>query len=256
MESCLPSWKYVHNISGNQVGWIIVAWDDTCCSVTAEEVMEQHVLCKVVMPSLPEFCLSAVYGATIYGDRRALWKSLVDNRVVDVPWVIIGDFNIFKDPAHFKGGKLPENVAMDEFKCCVDDLDVTELAGHGPVFTWCSNWASREGHLRKLDHVFCNLEWMQCLPQSYVHVQPPKVSDHCLLSIHLRDDVVSGLKPFKYHQFWEEHPDYAELIRGCWDGYAGDGSALDGLIGRLRKVKAGLKELNRNCFLDISGKVK
>ncbi|GAA0157327.1 hypothetical protein LIER_38438 [Lithospermum erythrorhizon] len=145
---------------------------------------------------------------------------------------------------------------MDEFKCCVDDLDVTELAGHGQVFTWCSNWASREGHLRKLDHVFCNLEWLQCLPQSYVHVQPPEVSDHCLLSIYLRDDVVSGPKPFKYHQFWEDHPDYVELIRGCWDGYAGDGSALDGLIGRLKKVKAGLKELNRNYFLDISGKVK
>ncbi|GAA0158737.1 hypothetical protein LIER_15683 [Lithospermum erythrorhizon] len=196
MESCLPTWKFVHNISGNQVGQIIIAWDDACCSVTTVEVVEQYLLCKVVTPILLEFYLSAVYGATVYGDRRTLWKNLVDNV------------------------------------------------------------ASREGHLRKLDHVFCNLEWIQCLPQSYVHVQPPKVSDHCLLSIHLKDDIVSGPRPFKYHKFWEEHPDYAALIRGCWDGYAGDGSALDGLIGRLRKVKGGLKELNSKCFVDISGKVK
>ncbi|GAA0173753.1 hypothetical protein LIER_27304 [Lithospermum erythrorhizon] len=80
---------------------------------------------------------------------------------------------------------------MEEFKSCIDALDVTELAGHGQVFTWCSNWASRDGHLRKLDHVFCNLEWVQCLPQSYVHVQPPEVSDHCLLSIHLKNGVVT-----------------------------------------------------------------
>ncbi|GAA0151838.1 hypothetical protein LIER_10467 [Lithospermum erythrorhizon] len=179
--------------------------------------MEQYVLCKVVMPSLPEFYLSAVYGATVYGDRRALWKNLVDNMVVDAPWVIAGDFNIFKDPDLFRGGKLLENVAMDEFKCCIDDLDVTELDVHG---------------------------------------QPPEVSDHCLLSIHLKDNIVSGPRPFKYHKFWEEHPDYVALIRGCWDGYAGDGSAFDGLIGRLRKVKGGLKELNRKCFVDISGKVK
>ncbi|GAA0158007.1 hypothetical protein LIER_15142 [Lithospermum erythrorhizon] len=180
----------------------------------------------VVMPGLPDFNLSTVYGANIYGDRGVLWKSLVDNMVVGVPWVIAGDFNIFKNPAHFRGGKLPENVAMEEFKSCIDALDVTELAGHG---TWCSNWVSREGHLRKLDYVFCNLEWVQCLPQSYVHVQPPEVSDHCLLSIYLKNGIVTGPKPFKYHRFWEEHPDYADLIRCCWAGYDGDGSDLDGV---------------------------
>ncbi|GAA0185214.1 hypothetical protein LIER_32502 [Lithospermum erythrorhizon] len=83
------------------------------------------------MSGLPDFYLSTVYGANIYGDRGALWRSLVDNMVVGVPWVIAGDFNIFKDPAHFQGGRLPENVAMEEFKNCIDALDVTELVGHG-----------------------------------------------------------------------------------------------------------------------------
>ncbi|GAA0183767.1 hypothetical protein LIER_31121 [Lithospermum erythrorhizon] len=182
--------------------------------------MEQHVLCKVVVLGLSDFYLTRVYGANVYGDRSALWKSLVDNRVVGAPWVIAGDFNIFKDPNHFKGGKLPENVAMEEFKSCIDELDVTELAGHG-----------------------------------YVHVQPPEVSDHCLLSIHLKNDIVNGPKSFKYHRFWEEHPGYTDLIRCCWEGYDEDGSDLDGLIGRLRKVKEGLNELNRSSFVDISGKV-
>ncbi|GAA0155974.1 hypothetical protein LIER_43338 [Lithospermum erythrorhizon] len=145
---------------------------------------------------------------------------------------------------------------MEEFKSCIDALDETELAGHGLGFTWCSNWASREGSLRKLDHVFYNLEWVQCLPQSYVHVQPPEVSSHCLMSIHLKNGIMTGSKPFKYHRFWEEHPDYANLIRCCWAGPDEDGSHLDGLFGRLKRVKEGLRELNKTSFGDISGRVK
>ncbi|GAA0176024.1 hypothetical protein LIER_29091 [Lithospermum erythrorhizon] len=194
MKSYLPNWKFVHNISGNRVGRIIVAWDDSCCSVSVVGAMEQHMLCKVEMMGFLVFYLSVVYGAYLYVDRRLLWKNLIDSTVVDAPWVVAGDFNITRDAEQVKGGKLPEAIVVEEFNGCLDELDVTEQDGHGKVFTWCSNWRTREGQLRKLDHVFCNSEWMQSFSQSYVHIQPPdvSVSDHCLLSVHLKSNLVNG----------------------------------------------------------------
>ncbi|GAA0171258.1 hypothetical protein LIER_41116 [Lithospermum erythrorhizon] len=136
MKSCLPNWKYVHNISDNRVGRLIVAWDSACCDVTVVEVMEQHMLCKVEMIGFPMFYLYTIYGASLYVNRRLLWRHLTENK----------------------------------------------------IFTWYCNWRSREGQLRKLDHVFYNLEWMQGFPQSYVHIQSSGVSDHCPLSVTLKSD--------------------------------------------------------------------
>ncbi|GAA0156288.1 hypothetical protein LIER_13816 [Lithospermum erythrorhizon] len=71
---------------------------------------------------------------------------------------------------------------MEKFNNCLDVLDVTELSGHGHRFTWSSNWMNREC-LSRLDHVFCNMEWMQSFPLSFVHIQPPGISDHCSLRV-------------------------------------------------------------------------
>ncbi|GAA0146494.1 hypothetical protein LIER_06429 [Lithospermum erythrorhizon] len=45
----------------------------------------------------PVFYLSEVYGATLYGDRR--------------------------DAEQVKGGNFPEPMAVEEFNCCLDELD-------------------------------------------------------------------------------------------------------------------------------------
>ncbi|GAA0170235.1 hypothetical protein LIER_43872 [Lithospermum erythrorhizon] len=103
---------------------------------------------------------SCVYGSNDVQGRQELWKSSVDNKVEKEPWLIAGDFNVVRSSAQTTC--IPDATSVEELNECVDQADITELAGHGCVFTWGANWNTGEYYLRNLDQTSvmkpgCNL---------------------------------------------------------------------------------------------------
>ncbi|CAN1144783.1 hypothetical protein LINPERHAP2_LOCUS14302 [Linum perenne] len=62
-------------------------------------------------------------------------------------------------------------------------------------------------------------------------------------------------KPFRFFNFWTEHPAYLEVVRRGWN-VDFIGSPFTILYKKLRAVKEGLIEFNHTEFAGISGRVK
>ncbi|XP_039066047.1 uncharacterized protein LOC120211619 [Hibiscus syriacus] len=106
---------------------------------------------------------------------------------------------------------------MEEFKDCLEDLEVQDHPFVGPLFTW-SNKQDDSYLARKLDRILTNSQWLLDFPDSYVEFKAPGVSDHC-----------PGL-------IWTQNE--AQI-----------------LFNKMKRLKPILKELNRNLFSDISVRV-
>ncbi|GAA0158704.1 hypothetical protein LIER_38713 [Lithospermum erythrorhizon] len=52
------------------------------------------------------------------------------------------------------------------------------------------------------------------------------------LVIHLRQDKISGPKPFKYHSFWQGHPSYESVVDRGWLSRERGGTPLELLLAR------------------------
>ncbi|GAA0171656.1 hypothetical protein LIER_25638 [Lithospermum erythrorhizon] len=144
----LPGWSYVHNITDDRVGRVIVAWNVGFCSVIAKYIFKQHVLVEMSMLNGSKFLLPVVYGSNNYVERRELWCSLMEFQEQILPWVLAGDFNIIREESHSMGVLLPPAIAMREFNECLEGIGVVELSSHGCLFTWSCH--TGEGCLRRM----------------------------------------------------------------------------------------------------------
>ncbi|GAA0174008.1 hypothetical protein LIER_41640 [Lithospermum erythrorhizon] len=126
MSNCLPRSQFVHNVELGHMGRIIVAWRSDVCRVVESSKMDQHMCLEVFLVGGSAFFLSAVYGSNDYIRRRALWRSLVENKKDGVPWFIVGDFNVIRCAEQMVGGSLPQGNIMGEFNECIEEVDVTE----------------------------------------------------------------------------------------------------------------------------------
>ena len=83
----------------------------------------------------------------------------------------------------------------------------------------------------------------------------PKVSDHSPAFIQLVHVLYSPPKPFKFFNFWANHPEFQTFVKESWKEPM-CGSPMVLLHGKLKRLKHGLKDFNKIHFSDISLKVK
>ncbi|GAA0186368.1 hypothetical protein LIER_33656 [Lithospermum erythrorhizon] len=256
MANILPSWEFVHNIIDGSVRRIIVAWNTSFLFCEAIEVMDQHILFEVGILGGGTFLLSAVYGANLYVQRRCLWQSLVLVRTRGIHWLLAGDFNIIKDITLTSENTYPRSIAMEEFNGCLESIDVVELTSHGCLYTWgLSRWLVK-GVLESWTIFSVMRIDLKVFSQSCAHFLPPGISDHAQIVIHLKQDIVSGPRPFKYHSFCQAHPSYGASFTQAWGVVDIEGSILDRLMRRIKHVKQALSKLNKVHYSEISARVQ
>ncbi|XP_042984734.1 uncharacterized protein LOC122313615 [Carya illinoinensis] len=73
--------------------------------------------------------ISFVYAKCYYGERRQLWDHLCNLHTSNVPWMVIGDFNIIKSEQERIGGHPRPPIAMEEFNSFVDRAGLSDLGG-------------------------------------------------------------------------------------------------------------------------------
>nr|GFD17354.1 hypothetical protein [Tanacetum cinerariifolium] len=125
------------------------------------------------------FC-SFVYASVNTVDRRCLWKSLniFKGIVKDMPWTILGDFNVCLDPSKRSCGSSKFTTAMADFRDCVEEIEVDDIAMTGLRFTWNKKPGREGGLLKKLDRVLGNSSFVSSFPSSFAHFLPYMLSDH------------------------------------------------------------------------------
>lgn len=111
-----------------------------------------------------------------------MWEDLrvIKSSMSDVPWLVLGDFNVVLNMAERSGFSLgmPTSRNVKDFQDCIYDIELSDAHSVGPKFTWCNN-RSIGFIAEKLDRVIVNIHWLVVFRDIGVEFLPPYISDHC-----------------------------------------------------------------------------
>lgn len=72
-------------------------------------------------------------------DRLILWDELREASDTNRPWIVGGDFNVILNIDEKKGGSGVDLRAIQDFRECIIDSGISEIAFEGEQYTWCNN---------------------------------------------------------------------------------------------------------------------
>ena len=173
------------------------------------------------------------------------------------PWFVICDFNTTRFVNEKIGGNMMYDNAMTDFHECLFKLELADIPFLGPIFTWMNRREGVNFIARKLDRCLQNECCLDVFPNVMTEVLQPGLSDHCPLvtRLNLRQD--SGrrkLYPFKFSNFWADHPTFLQLVKDAWNCEV-FGTPMYRLTRKLTSVKAALKAFNFHSFAKLHDRV-
>ncbi|XP_074299307.1 uncharacterized protein LOC141630374 [Silene latifolia] len=189
-----------------------------------------------------------VYAFNGINDRAPLWGHLKRiARTIDGPWAIAGDFNCVLAANERVGGNVPSSE-MEPFRDCVADCGVLDIAATGALYTWNNKQQPEERIYSRLDRVLVNKDWCDHLQDLYAHFLPEGMYDHtpCIVSSNKQ---VQGKRSFKYFNMWDGSKEFLPIVRSAWQTKV-DGTPMFKLVKKLKVLKPGLRQLNREKFSD------
>ncbi|GJX96839.1 RNA-directed DNA polymerase, eukaryota, reverse transcriptase zinc-binding domain protein [Tanacetum coccineum] len=164
------------------------------------------------------FC-TFVYAANGGKERKELWKDLyIHKRIVGSnAWVIMGDLNVTLNPNEHSAGSSSMTSDMNDFKDCINSIEVEDLTSSGLFFTWTKNLFKAKagdstGVLKKLDRIMGNEECIDKYPQSHVVFIPYLISDHSPYVIIIPKVIKTKRKAIKFANFIADKKEFISII--------------------------------------------
>ncbi|KAL0294266.1 UNVERIFIED_CONTAM: hypothetical protein Sradi_6895500 [Sesamum radiatum] len=133
----LPNWCWFDDYSGPG-GRIWLAWDEAEVSVEVLRVEVQVIHCCLFNKRTSATCLiSVAYGECDNIRRRLLWAELlsISADVTDLPWCVLGDFNVVADASESFGNSVEATQSMAEFREFIMEAGLAHLPFTGCPFT-------------------------------------------------------------------------------------------------------------------------
>ncbi|GKB39981.1 RNA-directed DNA polymerase, eukaryota, reverse transcriptase zinc-binding domain protein [Tanacetum coccineum] len=181
---------------------------------------KQSVLCRIEdrRGKLLMF-YTIVYAANGGNERRDLWKdlSLYKGIVADDPWAIMGDMNVTLDPSEHFTGSSSMSKDIQEFKDCVNLIEIEDIASSGLFYTWTkslhkSKQGDNTGILKKLDKAMRN------------------------------EAFVGRKKSFRFSNFVTDKDEFLDIVKDNWED-SQIGCQMFKLTRNLKALKQPLKAL-------------
>ncbi|XP_042966737.1 uncharacterized protein LOC122300279 [Carya illinoinensis] len=162
--------------------------------------------------------VTLVYAKCNYQERRRLWSALEDTNTNNLPWIVVGDFNIIRYDYERRGGKPRNAMAMEEFNHTIDICGIMEMPFSGPSLSWCNGHSNYTRSWARLDRIFFNASGCNQFHEAHVKYLPRTSSDHA---------------PMLFSLVWER-----EVL----------GSPLSRLVVKHKSLKSALRIWNKQIF--------
>ncbi|KAK4438304.1 hypothetical protein Salat_0164700 [Sesamum alatum] len=256
LHRSFPGWCQANNFDMITGGRILIIWNPAVIDLQSEDISQQVIHCRVTNKSSQlSFYITFTYGLYTVVNRRSMWEKLLElGQHMDMPWLILGDFNCVKSPTEKQLGVPPTWYELKDFTDCCLSLGLHDAPTTGCFYTWYSNnsnpvWC-------KLDRVFFNNEWLEAGLHCNAHFNPPGcLSDHSPGIVSILDPPVSKSKPFRFFNMWANHPDFTTTVEHGWNLNV-DGTPQFSLCRKLKALKGPLKAFNNLHFSHISVRAK
>ena len=224
---------------------IILGWDPNVVDLMLISLSDQVIHSQVFLKDVKKTVMcSFIYAHNRYDQRRVLWDNLRMHKafVHSQPWCIMGDFNAALSLQDFSMGCSTIDIAMREFKDCVEDIGVSDVNQIGLHFTWNQKPRGDKGLLKKIDRIMANSEFMDTFVGAVAVFQPYRTSDHspAILRLPLTPKFVP--KPFKFSNVLVHHDNFKQVVSSAWE-QEDNGYFMFRVVKNLKSLKKPLRKL-------------
>lgn len=167
----------------------------------------------------------------------------------------MGDFNeCFYPHEHSAANPLPYRRGMREFKQCVDRCSLSDLPYCGNTFNWTNKQGS--GYVaKKIDRILVNDLWLATFRESIGVFGEPGISDHSPCCIFIDAQKPKQKTLFKFFSLLNHHPEFAEVLRSCWNSLNFSGSKMLCISKKLKEIKSVIRSFSRENYSDLEKRV-
>ncbi|GKC27774.1 RNA-directed DNA polymerase, eukaryota, reverse transcriptase zinc-binding domain protein [Tanacetum coccineum] len=224
-DKVFGSWDWIYNSSHSGSGCrIVVGWKNSRVNVIPIITSRQCLFCAIEnLNNGKKLFYSFVYAANSGIERRALWKELHVSKGIAVnhPWMLLGYFNVtLKVEEHSAGGSFMSQD-MNEFRECVNEIEVEDVCCSGLFFTWIKSPSKPSTSiLKKLDRVLANEEFISSFSQARAKFLPYLVCDHSLVVCCIPNDLIKKvakklklLKPYMNKINWKNRNLFDNVLK-------------------------------------------
>ncbi|XP_074305769.1 uncharacterized protein LOC141640990 [Silene latifolia] len=219
-HSMLEGWSVATNCSLHKGGRVLLLWRPTVFDVNIIQYDPQFIHTRILIKATQQvFLLTIVYAFNEGSQRLDLWDNLKSVAgQCDIPWALAGDFNTVLSPEERLGADSKQED-MDTFNDCMSACGMMDIAATCAFFTWTNKQDIGHRKYSRLDRFLVNQEWE---------------SQHS----------------FKYFNMWSDAPNFIDTVKSYWSQQI-DGTKMFRVVKKLKALKGGLKNLNKECFSDI-----
>ncbi|GJR00677.1 RNA-directed DNA polymerase, eukaryota, reverse transcriptase zinc-binding domain protein [Tanacetum coccineum] len=216
IAKCMES-DGVNGIDGDVV---MLGWNNEKINMSIVHCEKQFVFCEIhtVSGNNSMFC-TFVYAANGGEERKELWKDLhIHKRIVDNnAWAILGDMNVTLTPNEHSTCISTMSSDMNDFKNCINSIEVEDLASSGLFFIWTKNLfkvktGDTTGVLKKLDMIMVNEEFLDKYPQSHATFLPYLISNHSPNIIIIPKVIKPKRRAFKFANFIADKKEFIPIL--------------------------------------------
>ncbi|KAL0444800.1 UNVERIFIED_CONTAM: hypothetical protein Slati_2202700 [Sesamum latifolium] len=173
-----------------------------------------------------------------------MWEKLLKlGQPLNMPWLILGDFNGVKSPLEKQLGATPNWYELKDFADCFLSLGLHDAPTTVYSYTWYSNSDSNPIWY-KLHLVLLDNEWFEAGLHCNAHFNLPGcLFDHSLGIVSILNLPTPKPKPFRFFNMWADHSDFIATIENGWTLNV-DGTPQFNLC---RKLKGSLGDLKKKA---------
>lgn len=134
------------------------------------------------------------------------------------------------------------DAGMEDFKDCTQTLEVDDIRGIGPNFTWWNRQSRRPIH-KKLDRALGNADWFSHYPHAQATFAPRGMSDHALVLLNSGIPAMRYRKHFQFFNHLMLAEGFDDCVQNAW-GHLIHGNPFFIFTEKLKRTKKALIALN------------
>ncbi|KAF9604242.1 hypothetical protein IFM89_004948 [Coptis chinensis] len=210
----------------------------------------QHISIKT-----GDLLISLVHARSAYVQRRALWDELSQLGLNVEAWAVAGDFNVVTSNEERKGGRLPCQIAVNEFVEFINGNALIDTTSLGFKFSWSNKRHGDKRMVQKIDRILVNQKWIDAATEWRSKILQRRISDHSPIVGWFTAIPKPHNIPFRFKKHWIKHESLKEVVKQSWEERLKD-APIRKVMKKLKRLKEVLKTWSWETFGDLSKKKK